>query len=111
MLIVNLAAIEEFTRKYPQSRKPMQRWVQVVDRALWKSLNDVKKDFNSVDYVHGIYIFNIKEGNTYRLTADIVFIAKTVSYRSYDPFRIQPKEILDNGIIWRLQRCKQLSEK
>jgi mRNA interferase HigB len=73
MFILNSASLDEFMLKYPQSRNPIQRWVQIVDSAKWKSLADVKKDFNSVDYVNGVYIFNIK-GNSYRLIANIVFV-------------------------------------
>lgn len=61
----------------------MRNWTQEegsmnLDRS---SLNDIKKDFNSVDYVgNHRFVFNIK-GNSYRLVAIISFNAKKSLYQ------------------------------
>jgi mRNA interferase HigB len=77
MFILNSTILDEFGLRYPQSRSPVKHWIQVVDSAKWKNLADIRNDFNSADYVNGVYIFNIK-GNSYRLIADVIFVSQTV---------------------------------
>ena len=56
-------------------------WYSVTSKKDWPTLNDIKKDFNSVDYVgNHRFVFNIK-GNNYRLIAIISFNAKKVYIR------------------------------
>jgi mRNA interferase HigB len=63
------------------ARTPLKRWVEVVEKAKWRSFADVKRDFASADYVgKGRYVFNIK-GNDYRLVAVIMFVADAVFIR------------------------------
>jgi mRNA interferase HigB len=55
------------------SRVALERWYDIVEKAEWKNLTDIKADFSSVDYVgNQRYIFNIK-GNKYRLVVVIKF--------------------------------------
>jgi mRNA interferase HigB len=56
----------------------------------WKSLTDIRRSFNNVDFVgNDRYVFNIK-GNHYRLVAMIFFSRRTVyirfvgTHREYD---------------------------
>ena len=47
----------------------------------WSSLNDVRKTFNSVDYVgNDHFVFNIR-GNRYRLVVMIFFDIRTIYIR------------------------------
>ena len=51
------------------------------DQKNWENLNDLRLDFNKVDYVgNHRFVFNIK-GNDYRLVAIISFNAKKVYIR------------------------------
>jgi len=81
MRIVTFKRIKEFSEKYPDSESPLQFWYYSVSLKEWNSINDIRNDFNSVDYVgNNRYVFNIK-GNTYRLIAIISFNAKKVYIR------------------------------
>jgi mRNA interferase HigB len=75
MKIRNIELLEKFTNKHADSKKAIQAFVDFVEDAEWKHFNDVKFDFNSVDYIADErYIFNIR-GNKYRIIAVIVFVA------------------------------------
>jgi mRNA interferase HigB len=99
MLIVNSRILEDFILKYPQSGKPLDRWIRITKNAKWKNLADIKNHFNSVDYVNGIYIFNIK-GNSYRLIVDIffhnqsVFVLAALTHSEYNRIEFGKTNIL-----------------
>lgn len=81
MRIVTFKRIKEFCEKYPDSESPLQFWYYSVSLKEWNSINDIRNDFNTVDYVgNNRFVFNIK-GNTYRLIAIISFNAKKVYIR------------------------------
>ena len=79
MRIFTEQALKEFVQKHPESRTALQVWSKAVKKSEWKNFADVRKTldvrktFNSVDFVGGQrYVFNIK-GNEYRLVAVIKF--------------------------------------
>ena len=81
MRIVTFKLIQEFSEKHADADTPLRFWYTVTSKKEWESLNDIKKDFNSVDYVgNHRFVFNIK-GNSYRLIAIISFDAKKVYIR------------------------------
>ncbi|WP_395052392.1 type II toxin-antitoxin system HigB family toxin [Flavobacterium sp.] len=81
MRIVTFKRIKEFSEKFVDSESALIIWYYTVTSKQWNSLNDIRTDFNSVDYVgNNRYVFNIK-GNTYRLVAIISFNAKKVYIR------------------------------
>ncbi len=51
MRVVTPKRLSEFSRKQPMAKIPLLHWYEIVRQANWKSLNDIKQDFNSVDYV------------------------------------------------------------
>ncbi len=55
------------------SETPLKTWHAVADKAKWKSIQDIKNDFPSVDAAYGRYVFDIK-GNMYRLVCSIDFV-------------------------------------
>ncbi|WP_205635860.1 type II toxin-antitoxin system HigB family toxin [Algoriphagus antarcticus] len=60
---------------------PLKFWYSITSKKDWLSINDSRKDFNSVDYVgNNRFVFNSK-GNTYRLIAIISFNASKVYIR------------------------------
>lgn len=76
MRIVTFKRIQEFAQKHADSELAWRFWYTTTSKKDWSSLNDIKKDFNSVDYVgNHRFVFNIK-GNSYRLVAIISFNAK-----------------------------------
>ncbi len=81
MRIVTLRTIKEYSEKHVNSKFALMDWYEKVARAKWNNLADIKKDFNSVDYVgNNRYVFNIK-GNKYRLVVIIIFISGKVYIR------------------------------
>jgi mRNA interferase HigB len=81
MRILTFKKLKEFSEKHADSELPLNFWYQTVSKKNWDTLNDLKLDFNSVDYVgNHRFVFNIK-GNNYRLVAIISFNAKKVYIR------------------------------
>lgn len=81
MRIVTFKRIQEFSEKHADAETALRFWYAVCSKKDWESLNDIKKDFNSVDYIgNHRFVFNIK-GNSYRLIAIISFNAKKVNIR------------------------------
>ena len=81
MRIFTERKLNEYIGKYPDARVAIQEWVSKVKRSEWKCLADIKKTFNSVDYVgNQHYVFNIK-GNNYRLVVVIQFTPQFVYVR------------------------------
>ncbi len=81
MKIRNRALLAKFVKKHADSNKAMQKFIDIVEEAEWHNLNDIKTDFNSVDYVtNERYIFDIR-GNKYRIIAVIIFVGGVFSIR------------------------------
>ena len=81
MRVIAISTLREFWTKHPDSEQALREWYVKTDRADWSSLNDIRNDYNSVDYVKSQrYVFNIK-GNDYRLVAAIKFTPKLVYIR------------------------------
>ena len=81
MRIRNRALLDKFVKSHSDSTKAMQKFIDIVEEADWKDLNDIKTDFNSVDYVtNERYVFDIR-GNKYRIIAVIIFIGGVFSIR------------------------------
>jgi mRNA interferase HigB len=92
MRIVSHKRLKAFYEKRGRedSRVPLERWYDIAEKANWKSLQEIKADFPSVDYVgNQHYVFNIK-GNDYRLvvvvkfTMGYVFIRFVGTHSEYD---------------------------
>lgn len=81
MRVIAISTLKVFWESHPNSEQPLKEWYAKACRANWSSLNDIRKDFNSVDYVgNQRYVFNIK-GNHYRLVVAVKFIPKLVYIR------------------------------
>lgn len=81
MRVIAISTLKEFWEKHPDSEQALKEWYIKTERAQWESINDMRKDSNSVDYVKNQrYVFNIK-GNNYRLVAAVKFTPKLVYIR------------------------------
>ncbi len=81
MVIISKTILVEFGTKHPDSIEALNKWYDVSKQANWNNISDIKKYFNTVDYVgNDRYVFNIK-GNKYRLVAMIFFDIRTVFIR------------------------------
>lgn len=73
MRIISFSYIREYTKVHADSDVSLREWFTKTHRASWTSLADIRKTFNSADYVgDNHYAFNI-HGNAYRLVAVIFF--------------------------------------
>ena len=67
MRIVGLPILEAFQARHANVRGALDAWRSEVERAEWKSPQDIKQRFRSADFLAGNrVIFNVK-GNAYRL--------------------------------------------
>lgn len=81
MRIISITKLRDFWERHPDAEQPLKEWYVKTERASWKNLNDMRNDFNSVDYVgNQHYVFNIK-GNNYRLIVAIKFTPALVYIR------------------------------
>jgi mRNA interferase HigB len=81
MRIVTFKKIKEFSERHADSELPLNFWYHTVSKKNWNTVNDLRLDFNNVDYVgNHRFVFNIK-GNDYRLVAIISFNAKKIYIR------------------------------
>ena len=67
MRIVGLPILEAFQARHANVRGALDAWRSEVERAEWKTPQDIKQRFRSADFLSGNrVIFNVK-GNAYRL--------------------------------------------
>jgi len=92
MRLLGEPLVDEFKEGYRQSANVMDRWVAIVRAAKWKSFVDVKKTFNTADYVAPYVIFNIG-GNKYRLLSvidykeSVVIVRAVMRHKEYDRWK------------------------
>lgn len=63
--------LEDLKKKHADTRNPVNAWIAEVEEANWKSFQDVKDRYSTVDHIgNGLHIFNIK-GTKYRIAAKV----------------------------------------
>lgn len=78
MRVISFAMIRNFIAQYADADMALRDWYKRTSKANWNKLADIKKTFNSVDYVgNDRYVFNII-GNNYRIVTVVIFIHKRV---------------------------------
>jgi mRNA interferase HigB len=70
MDVLNETLIRAFQKRHPNSRKPLNNWLDVITRCSFSDFASLRKTFPSADYAVGYNIFNIG-GNNYRLISTI----------------------------------------
>lgn len=81
MRIFTEKPLKEFGLNHPEALSAIKDWIKKVKQAEWHTFADIKKTFNSVDYVgNQHYVFNLK-GNEYRLVVVIQFRPQFVYIR------------------------------
>jgi len=78
MRLVGKKALEEFSRRYADTRSSLDAWIVEVEEAEWSGPSDIKARFPSASFLsNNRVIFNIK-GNKYRLEAKVSYEVKVV---------------------------------
>lgn len=81
MEIVGQERLATFARKHVAARKPIRHWLDVAAVADWQNPADVRRQFNSADFLNGNrVIFNLG-GNRYRLLVVAVYAAGVLNVR------------------------------
>jgi mRNA interferase HigB len=81
MRIVTFKRIQAFIKNHQDSKTAIEEWYLKTKKAEWQILSDIRRSFNSADYIgNNRFVFNIK-GNNYRLVAIIIFSSQKVYIR------------------------------
>lgn len=81
MHIISRSTLSEFWEKHRDAEIPLRIWFKRVEKAKWKSVQELKKDFSSADYVgNNRIVFDIK-GNKYRIVVVVFFDGQKVFIR------------------------------
>ena len=81
MFISNKELLDDFVQSHASAASPLNKWIERVRAAQWKSHADLKQMFPSADYVkNGRYVFNIA-GNNYRVVAVVIFVGGVMNIR------------------------------
>jgi mRNA interferase HigB len=87
--VISCKKLKEAALRQPELEAPLDAWFRIAKRAVWQSLQDVRKTFAAADAVEKWTVFNIK-GNKYRLITEInyrfrrVYIRHVLSHAEYD---------------------------
>lgn len=97
MNVVARRTLVEFWTRHPRAKGPLSAWYEIARGAQWRTPQDVRNDFNTVDFVgDNRAIFDVG-GNNYRLVVRISYPFKQVlvkfvgTHRDYD--RIDPSKV------------------
>jgi mRNA interferase HigB len=83
------ATLARFSKKYPLSRRALQRFLAIVRQSNWPHFAAVKNTFAATDYVAGRLVFDIG-GNKYRIVASVDFqeqilvVDEVMTHEQYD---------------------------
>ena len=81
MRVISRKLLYDFAMRFPAATNALNEWWKKTEAADWNNFADIKKTFNSVDYVgDSRFVFNIK-GNNIRLVGMIFFEKKKVYVR------------------------------
>ena len=90
MRVIAHRTLVEYGKQHANAKTPLESWYKTTKAAKWKNFQDLKKTFNSADYVgNQRYVFDIK-GNDYRLVGKILFAQQIIyirfigTHREYD---------------------------
>ena len=87
--MISRRAIRVFAERYPDAREPLLHWANATEAVAWKTTGDVRRTFNSADFVGDLTVFNAG-GNKYRVIAFVhyrrraVYIKDVLTHREYD---------------------------
>ena len=78
MNVVAKKTLQAFWRIHSRSEGPLSAWYDHVAKAEWRSPQDIKDDFRSVDFLDDNRVVFDIGGNNYRLIARISYTFKQV---------------------------------
>ncbi len=93
MEVIGRLRLQEFWEQHKRAKKPLEKWLQTTEKAIWRNFAQIKQTFGSADLVgvgdRKFVVFNIG-GNKYRLVTtvtyqrQIVIIEMALTHIEYD---------------------------
>jgi mRNA interferase HigB len=81
MHIISRPKLIKFWLKHPDSETALRIWFKKVEQSRWKSINELKADFPTADYVgNNRVVFDVK-GNNYRIVVLVFFLGQKMFIR------------------------------
>ena len=81
MRVIKKSTLVAFYKEHKDAETALEDWYEAVEGANWENFAEVKKMFNTADYVgNKRIVFNIR-GNKYRLVTLVLFKIKMVYIR------------------------------
>ena len=81
MHVISRTRLIDFWTKHPDSETPLKVWFKKVKLGQWRSINQLKADFSTADYVgNARVVFDIK-GNKYRIVVIVFFTGQKMFIR------------------------------
>ncbi|MDP2998156.1 MAG: type II toxin-antitoxin system HigB family toxin [Bryobacterales bacterium] len=77
MRVISRRAIREFAKRHPEALLPLQHWANATESVEWRTPSDVRRTFNSADFVGDLTVFDVG-GNKYRVVAFVHYRRKAV---------------------------------
>jgi mRNA interferase HigB len=82
MRVISIQKLQEFWKKYPDSKQPLTDWYNLLSKNEFKDLIALRQTFSDIEYIgQQRYIFNIK-GNHDRVVCVIQFNHQTAFIRA-----------------------------
>ena len=80
MHLIAIRKLREDAKVYPDVLQVIELWYQVIKKAQWRNLEEVRLVYRDAEAVGNFTVFNIK-GNKYRLIVGIDYQSQTVFYK------------------------------
>ena len=87
MRVITRKRLEEFYARYGAAKAPLTSWYREISKSHFGGFNELRRAFRSVDYVKGLYVFDV---GPFRLIAaihfnrQIVFVRHVLTHDEYD---------------------------
>lgn len=82
MRLISISSLHQDTSRYPDVKKQIENWYDVVKKANWQNLEQVRKNYREAEAVGNFTVFNLK-GNHYRLIVGIDYEIQTIYYKYF----------------------------
>lgn len=90
MRIISVKALKQFAKKHPDLRQALNIWIHLVEKADWKSPAEVRRLFNTADFLADNRVVFDLGGNKYRMICvmkypyRIVYVRFIGTHKDYD---------------------------
>jgi mRNA interferase HigB len=90
MKLIGRETIDRFQKKHPISRRPLDRWVKLMERANFKSPQEIKNLFGAnVDFVGNQAVFDVAGNKVRAITKieygiQVVLVTHILTHKEYD---------------------------